>query len=274
VIYDERFEQTHDAFDIRQSFGARLEFEPTPAPAFPSAPILARGAPTPNSPRAHTESRAQKHAHARPPPSTAHHASVTRDDDDESSSSKVAFGNAAAARRATARIARAPQCAIRAIRHTHLNATNSGSLRIFSHAPMPCFCTARRSARSSLASQYPRTAPTPTPRDAVSVAMTPCVRPCVRARVREIPARRRVCSACVVRRARARVTTTTDDDDDDDAWGDARDAAVDAACDRTRRSLDRSHASIDRTLDRSHASIARSHPSIDRTVDRSVKMVR
>lgn len=43
--------------------------------------------------------------------------------------------------------------------HTHLNALNSGSLRIFSHAPMPCFCTARRSAPSSLASQYPRTDP-------------------------------------------------------------------------------------------------------------------
>ena len=34
---------------------------------------------------------------------------------------------------------------------------NSGSLRIFSHAPIPCFLTARFSAPSSFSLQYPRT---------------------------------------------------------------------------------------------------------------------
>ena len=42
-------------------------------------------------------------------------------------------------------------------RVTHLRVTNSGSLRIFSHAPMPCFLTARFSACSSFSLQYPRT---------------------------------------------------------------------------------------------------------------------
>lgn len=40
---------------------------------------------------------------------------------------------------------------------THLRVTNSGSLRIFSHAPIPCFLTARLSAFSSFSLQYPRT---------------------------------------------------------------------------------------------------------------------
>jgi hypothetical protein len=39
----------------------------------------------------------------------------------------------------------------------HRNAANSGSFRIFSHAPIPCFRTARFSACSSGACQYPRT---------------------------------------------------------------------------------------------------------------------
>ena len=39
---------------------------------------------------------------------------------------------------------------------THLSTLKSGSWRIFSQAPMPCFCTASRSACSSLSSQYPR----------------------------------------------------------------------------------------------------------------------
>lgn len=41
-------------------------------------------------------------------------------------------------------------------RGTHLSTLKSGSCRIFSHAPMPCFCTASRSACSSSSSQYPR----------------------------------------------------------------------------------------------------------------------
>lgn len=41
----------------------------------------------------------------------------------------------------------------------HLNALNSGSVLIFSHAPMPCFCTAARNAVSSSACQYPRNVP-------------------------------------------------------------------------------------------------------------------
>ena len=40
---------------------------------------------------------------------------------------------------------------------THLRVANSGSLRIFSHAPIPCFLTARFSAPSSFSLQYPRT---------------------------------------------------------------------------------------------------------------------
>ena len=43
-------------------------------------------------------------------------------------------------------------------RGTHLSTLKSGSCRIFSHAPMPCFCTASRSACSSSSSQYPRKA--------------------------------------------------------------------------------------------------------------------
>ena len=39
---------------------------------------------------------------------------------------------------------------------THLSTLKSASWRIFSQAPMPCFCTASRSACSSLSSQYPR----------------------------------------------------------------------------------------------------------------------
>ena len=38
---------------------------------------------------------------------------------------------------------------------THLSTLKSTSCRIFSQAPMPCFCTASRSACSSVASQYP-----------------------------------------------------------------------------------------------------------------------
>ena len=41
----------------------------------------------------------------------------------------------------------------------HLNALKSGSVLIFSHAPMPCFCTAARNAVSSSACQYPRNVP-------------------------------------------------------------------------------------------------------------------
>ena len=40
-------------------------------------------------------------------------------------------------------------------RDAHLRTLNSTSWRIFSHAPMPCFCTASRSACSSTSSQYP-----------------------------------------------------------------------------------------------------------------------
>ena len=39
---------------------------------------------------------------------------------------------------------------------THFRTLKSGSCRIFSHDPMPCFCTASRSACSSSSSQYPR----------------------------------------------------------------------------------------------------------------------
>ena len=41
-------------------------------------------------------------------------------------------------------------------RVTHFRTLKSGSCRIFSHDPMPCFCTASRSACSSSSSQYPR----------------------------------------------------------------------------------------------------------------------
>ena len=43
----------------------------------------------------------------------------------------------------------------RAREGTHLSTLKSTSCRIFSQAPMPCFCTASRSACSSVASQYP-----------------------------------------------------------------------------------------------------------------------
>ena len=46
----------------------------------------------------------------------------------------------------------------RAREGTHLSTLKSTSCRIFSQAPMPCFCTASRSACSSVASQYPRKA--------------------------------------------------------------------------------------------------------------------
>jgi hypothetical protein len=38
---------------------------------------------------------------------------------------------------------------------TYFNTLKSTSCLIFSHAPMPCFCTASRKACSSVASQYP-----------------------------------------------------------------------------------------------------------------------
>ena len=52
-------------------------------------------------------------------------------------------------RRPAGRIARGEGC-------THFRTLKSGSCRIFSHDPMPCFCTASRSACSSSSSQYPR----------------------------------------------------------------------------------------------------------------------